>query len=122
MSAIKDIHDLTVGLINSVQDRHIVAELMKIQSAISSFQSEHFEARERNVQLLAENLRLQQEARDLVSSHTTEMEKVKATHSEAIAKLKKESEEAIANLHERYAGPDRNSPFDSGLGGIPNIL
>ena len=122
MGAIKDIHDLTAGLINSVQDRRIVAELMKIQTAISSFQSEHFEARERNVNLLADNLRLQQEIRDLMSSHSEAVSKLKKQSEETIAKLKKDSDDAIANLHEHYADPNRNSPFNSGLGDIPNIL
>ena len=120
MSAIKDIHDLTAGLINSVTDRRIASELAKIQSAVSAFQSEHFEARERNVNLLADNLHLQQEVRDLVSRHATEMEKIKAAHSEKIAKLKKESEDAITGLHEQYADPNRNSSF--GCGDIPNVM
>ena len=129
MGAIKDIHDLTAGLINSVKDRHVVAELMKIQAAISSFQSEHFEARERNVNLLADNLRLQQEIRDLVSSHTAamaekdkEIAKLKKDSAEEVSALKKSHEDAIANIHEHYSDPNRNSPFGSGLGDIENLI
>ena len=123
MGAIKDIHELTAGLINSVKDRRVVTDLYKILDAISSFQSEHFEARERNVNLLADNCRLQQEIRDLQSNHAAairdltdsptkaveslskahaaEIQRLTDSHVNSVASLKKSHIEEVARLNRR---------------------
>ena len=98
MGAIKDLLDLTAQLINSVKDRRIAAELAKIQSLISTVQSEYFEARERNVQLLADNARLQQQVTDLQTSHAQEIASLKQKHSDVEAKSAQEHAAEVARL------------------------
>ena len=100
MSAIKDLYDLVTDLIKSTTDRKFATELGNVQSLISSAQSEHFDARERNVQLLADNVRLQQQIHDAEAKHSTEMKELQASHTHEVAALQKSHSLEMAKLQE----------------------
>jgi hypothetical protein len=96
MVSVKDICDPVTGLIKRVKDRQIASELREIQALISSLQSEHFEARERNIKLLSENARLQWEITDLQARQSDEIARLKQEQADAITQLKKEHAAEIA--------------------------
>lgn len=60
MGAIKDVHDLINKLINSVQDRQFAAEILKIQSLVSTIQSDNAATQEKLGNCLSTNIDLKQ--------------------------------------------------------------
>jgi len=61
----KDLVNLVTQLINSVKDRRVASELLKIQSLISTLQSEQASQHETNDELREENQNLKDEIHDL---------------------------------------------------------
>jgi len=94
MSAIKDIHDLIDKLINSVKDRQFAAEILKIQSLVSTVQSENVATQEKLGNCLSANIELKQKISELEKENAT----LKDTHAQEIASLKENHEKEIANL------------------------
>jgi cell division protein FtsB len=67
MSAIKDITDLTIQLLNSKEGRKFAAEIAKIQVLTATIQSEQAAVVEKYTEAQAENIRLRQRVAELES-------------------------------------------------------
>src|SRR5438874_1865879 len=102
-ASILAIHKLLERLITSIKDRKVASELREIQAAIFSFCTSYYEARERNIELLAETVRLQQAVSDTRPSHAKAVSDTRTSHAQAITDLTKTHAAQIAALNQAHA-------------------
>lgn len=86
MGTIKDIHDLINKLINSRKDRKVATEILKIQSLVSTLQSENTATHEKYENCLSANIELKHK----VSEMEEEQTRLKDTHAKEISELEEE--------------------------------
>ena len=104
MGAIKDIHDLIDKLINSVKDRQFASEILKIQSLVSTVQSENIATQEKLGNCLSANIELKQKVSELEKENAA----LKDAHAKEIAKVKESHAKEIEDIRTKNKGDFHN--------------
>jgi hypothetical protein len=114
MSAIKEIVDLTVKLLESKAASKFAGEVRQIQLAVATLQSEHAAIIERDTNLLAENLELKRKMGQMDDSHTKAITALQEKHRQEIANLEKQIEQLkAADVNAMYNSMDQQNKKQS---------